>query len=809
MRYRLFTVVVVLFVSMSLTGAWAQSKDVLQAQVRGLLEQVKQLKDPAAKAQCLQDAEQKATYIIEKIDPRFIPANWALTKIAWYFGEPQRTAQYAELVERYCPPTMYKDIVSEVRYLKVTPNNAPLMRIPPPPPPNNDPYGLLVTQAAAAEQAGRLDEARSLYYAAHQMRPTGESEPQISTALSRMTVEMAEKCHAAANWSETWRLVSDYLKTYGDVDPNERVIFMAVVSSQQLNYPDQMKHWAEFYAQHFANGPSIAAIKTILGEVDDSYYERTLVSIRLALQAKNTNEAMRLIEDAKKHEVPGTSGGEVQFLYGVYYANAPEKQYNKAREAFKSYITTVPNGKWVYEAYKELQWLDQPLVLFTAAKVGGAINELLLWTMRPDGSDPRNITNDQAGYIEIAGGQPLVAVSPDNSRIAFVTRAPGGNITLFVSNVDGSERNSIWTSRQGFVQSLEWAPNSPGLLKFHGLKDAGDLYNRTWDPSRTQANPIDQSRTAPGDAPQLVSAWSPTGACLAWRTPNGTLSLTTPTETKDIQFTAIRKSWPKLDPRVLDFVWTLPRQDGAAPILIACTPTSAFKLDLKSSEIATVNAAHFLGFTNQGSRAGSWQIMPKGEISAMGCSSDGDSVAFLVGDELQIYRINPDSTPREGGPRALPMVWVCDIPQVNAFEFSPEGSRLAYRTNRGVFISRFDGFYSNDNKVEGTGATTSFFWSPRDGQLLTADSGTLVVTYDRFKLIQAFTPTNDTIADKWVGPKWSPDSRIVAVNKVNAEGSSLVFALRQATASARDWRNICPTPCQPGTLGLVGWLSSL
>ncbi len=56
--------------------------------------------------------------------------------------------------------------------------------------------------------------------------------------------------------------------------------------------------------------------------------------------------------------------------------------------------------------------------------------------MDRDGSNPRNLTRDAATEYELAW-------SPDGSRIAYYSDAPGGRFEIFVMDADGGNRRQV------------------------------------------------------------------------------------------------------------------------------------------------------------------------------------------------------------------------------------------------------------------------------------------------------------------------------------------------------------------------------
>jgi len=788
-------------------------------QVRGLLEGVKQTQDQGTQIGLLLEAEKKATGLVQE-DARYIPGWVALAKVAWYFGEAQRVAELDKRVADLRPAGIYDDMVSELRWLRANPLADPLKR------PQPSIYEQLVREAQDAEQAGRVAEARKLYYSAHDLQPDGPQEAAISDALLRLTIPLAKQRRDAGDWGEAARLVGDYLEAYQGADqPNEDALYIAVVAAQKLNRPSDMNQWAQAYRRCFPTGAHIQEIEKLLGEVNAAAYGELVNRTVIALRAGVTHDAAtKLIKAAEECAVAGVGAAETDYLWGIHYAYCPEPEDVRARDCFKAYLAKAPNGPYRRDAYDALWRLGEPLLLFTARKAGSSNPaELLLWTVRRDGSGARPITSEQQGYIATtAGGEPLVAVSPDSRRLAFATRSPG-QVTLFVTNAAGKEPKAIWMSSVPedvqHISGLQWAPQSGSFLKFHAPEPGGDGYLWLWGPNAEKARPELTSRTARAQADKLVSQWSPDGKWLAWVADNETLHYGLE------PFAAFERivhqgPSPGFDPRVRNFMWALPtHMKAGCPILVGCTSTHAFKVDFQPGSIVTKTWG-YLGALKKGGK-GVEQIVPKAHITSIGCSSGGDYVAFLTqAGVLSLYRLRPDPTPDKGPRELRAMDWVRNEPErddmgpVNEFRFSPLGGRLAYRTSGPpgrVWIAGFSEYHEADREVAGSDGTTQFFWSPDQGQLLTATSNLLTITYDRQPLFRCTRPTDpeDTPAvagTGWLNPQWSPDGNVIAITKHDGAGTDLVLARREGTITDPRWVNLVPPSCEAGTLQVVGWL---
>jgi WD40 repeat protein len=136
-----------------------------------------------------------------------------------------------------------------------------------------------------------------------------------------------------------------------------------------------------------------------------------------------------------------------------------------------------------------------------------------LWTMAPDGSDPR-ILPGMTPSVE----QETVW-SPDGSRIAFLSNRDGPtNVQLFVMNADGSSQKR--RSDVGLVKSgLSWAPDGESVVVASSIAGGGG-----WDlfVARLDDSPIVRLETA--DA-ELYPDWSPDGEEILYSSGASTLEL--------------------------------------------------------------------------------------------------------------------------------------------------------------------------------------------------------------------------------------------------------------------------------------------
>lgn len=153
--------------------------------------------------------------------------------------------------------------------------------------------------------------------------------------------------------------------------------------------------------------------------------------------------------------------------------------------------------------------LKNRIVFSSTRGTPGGLDDIELWSMNPDGSDPLRITNNSV----IDGGP---TVSPDGSRIAFLRGAFGTNAEIWVAKADGSDAVQV-TSTNEAIWSVDWSPNGQRLLfaRRLGLTDVYDLV--VIDPdggNEVVIGPTDPGRTIRRISPR----WSPDGLRIAFGT---------------------------------------------------------------------------------------------------------------------------------------------------------------------------------------------------------------------------------------------------------------------------------------------------
>jgi Tol biopolymer transport system component len=125
-----------------------------------------------------------------------------------------------------------------------------------------------------------------------------------------------------------------------------------------------------------------------------------------------------------------------------------------------------------------------------------------IWSMRTDGSDPRQLTTNTAG-----DGDP--SFSPDGSRIAFVSSRDGNN-EIYVMNADGTNQKRL-TSNTVIDQDPSWSPDGSKIIFVSFRDTSADVFTMNADGS----NPVNLTKYPGGNETEPV--FSPDGKKVAFR----------------------------------------------------------------------------------------------------------------------------------------------------------------------------------------------------------------------------------------------------------------------------------------------------
>ena len=125
-----------------------------------------------------------------------------------------------------------------------------------------------------------------------------------------------------------------------------------------------------------------------------------------------------------------------------------------------------------------------------------------IWSMKTDGSDPRQLTTNAA-----ADGDP--SYSPDGGKIAFVS-VRDGNQEIYVMNADGTNQKRL-TNNSVIDFDPSWTPDGSKIVFVSFRDGSGDVFTMNPDGS----NPVNVSNFPAGNETEPV--FSPDGKKIAFR----------------------------------------------------------------------------------------------------------------------------------------------------------------------------------------------------------------------------------------------------------------------------------------------------
>ncbi len=191
-----------------------------------------------------------------------------------------------------------------------------------------------------------------------------------------------------------------------------------------------------------------------------------------------------------------------------------------------------------------------------------------IWSMNPDGSDRRNITNS-------AEDEWNPSWSPDGSRLAFVSDRAEGNWDIYVINVDGSGLMRL-TDHPARDSEPAWSPDG-STIAFVSRRDGhSEIYAMNADGS----NQRNLSNHPNGDE---APAWSPDGRRIAFQSTrvdgwlNSDIFIMAADGTQQTNIT--NHPAPEEDPS-----WS---PDGSMIAFVATSGANAWNMDLFVRNLAT------------------------------------------------------------------------------------------------------------------------------------------------------------------------------------------------------------------------------
>ena len=128
-----------------------------------------------------------------------------------------------------------------------------------------------------------------------------------------------------------------------------------------------------------------------------------------------------------------------------------------------------------------------------------------LFTMRPDGTDVRQLTGDEG-----QGENASPCWSPDGSRLCFASRRDGHS-SLYLVNADGSGEERLTTDDGVDDDFPDWSPDGKTIAFSRGNKVGADLVYLLDLPSRTQRKLTDHGLL------DSSPSWSPDGRWIVFR----------------------------------------------------------------------------------------------------------------------------------------------------------------------------------------------------------------------------------------------------------------------------------------------------
>jgi TolB protein len=160
---------------------------------------------------------------------------------------------------------------------------------------------------------------------------------------------------------------------------------------------------------------------------------------------------------------------------------------------------------------------DGTSIVFRTNRADPSQNVADIWIMNADGSNARPL-------LVQPGDQRYPTLSPDGTRLAYMSRSDGGTADLWIANADGSDAQMVYESGRE-DSAPAWSPDATKLaFETHGPEAGADGDIFVLDLASGAATKLTSD---PPDAPihDEGPAWSPDGTMIAFTSersdPNG------------------------------------------------------------------------------------------------------------------------------------------------------------------------------------------------------------------------------------------------------------------------------------------------
>lgn len=537
--------------------------------------------------------------------------------------------------------------------------------------------------------------------------------------------------------------------------------------------------WYQRYLEAAPNGAYANDCRDRLGILRRGYWDEALREVRAIVNDPKLGDeekyslGMDAISRARDKAPPGFADVEecvLDYAEGVLLDGVHRSI--EARDRFRQYLGRCPSGRFTTSVLFYLSQYEKPQLLYIQ---GSRLRAVL-----QDGSETIDLTTPAQGEVRQA------ALSPARDYVAVLTWSPGAGdtadrYTVYVINLQNPKVSApVWSCRgkESRIRNLSWSPClefpvKTRFLSFVGPMDPGDYYLWTWDAQNPtpSARPVAGSKTPPSAESLLTFSWAPQGACLALCGEDKHLYISrAPFESADSRRTEVQGA--------RNLTWTQVSTSDGDPLLFGLSKGRAFVLNGKEAVVGRPDP-RFLD-------------LGKDPIDEMGVSSGGDVIGVLRKDVLTLYRVRDEKQLGKS------------VSGVDRFAFSPLGNRLAYRTNKGVYVSRLDDDRDHDIRLSGTQGITDFMWSPVGNQILWCQRDSIRLCFEGAELAGDKVAADASVT--YCCPKWAVDDHAVAIQKTQEGIESIVLLVRGTHESTQQIRPLALNEEAKGGAHLVDWI---